>query len=92
MINIKEDKNYISIGSWMGMMFVIAIPVVGLLMVLIWAFTGDNESRKNYFRAILSWVLILAALCVVAGLVIGMLGGEPALQRYIHDHNLALPR
>lgn len=89
MINLnKEDRNYISVGSWMGIMFVTAIPVVGLLMVLIWAFTGENESRKNYFRAILSWVLILVGLCVVAALVVGMLGGEPAVQRFIQTHNL----
>jgi len=70
----------------MGMMFVTAIPIVGLLMILVWAFTGENESRKNYFRAILSWVLILVAVCVVGVLVIGWLGGGPALQKFIQDH------
>ena len=82
-----QDRNYISVGSWMGMMFVTAIPVVGLLMVLVWAFTGENESRKNYFRAILSWILIFVLLTVVLVLVVGWLGGTPAIQKYIQDHN-----
>ncbi len=74
----------------MGMLFVTAIPVIGLIMVLVWAFSGENESRKNYYRAILSWILILVALCVVTALVVGWLGGGPALQKFIQDHqNLA---
>lgn len=75
------------------MLFVTAIPVIGLIMVLVWAFSGENESRKNYYRAILSWILILVGFCVVAVLVIGSLGGGPALQKFIQDHqNLAHTR
>ena len=62
------------------MMFVTAIPVVGLLMILVWAFTGENESRKNYFRAILSWILIFVVLGVALVFVVGWLGGEPAFR------------
>ncbi len=70
------------------MMFVTAIPLIGLIMILVWAFSGENESRKNYFRAILAWILILVAACVALVLVIGWLGGEPALQKTIQDHSL----
>jgi len=81
----KEDSNYISLGSWMWMMFVTAIPVVGVIMVFVWAFTGENESRKNYYRAILVWVLVLIALMV--GLIVagGLLGNWPALQKIIQN-------
>lgn len=82
----QEDRNYVSVGSWMGMIFVTAIPIVGLIMALVWAFSGENESRKNYYRAILSWILILVAMGVALGLVIGWLGGGPALQKFIQDH------
>jgi uncharacterized integral membrane protein len=84
------DHNYISIGSWMGMMFVCAIPVIGLIMVLVWAFAGENESRKNYFRAILSWVLILVVVGVAAGVALTHFGGMPAVQKFIQDHQVAL--
>jgi Na+/melibiose symporter-like transporter len=82
----QEDKNYVSVGSWMGMMFITAIPLVGLLMILIWSFAGENESRKNYFRAILSWVAIFVVLGVAAFFVIQHFGGTPAVQQFIQDH------
>jgi hypothetical protein len=83
------DRNYISVGSWMGMMFVTAIPLIGLIMVLVWAFAGENDSRKNYYRAILSWVLILVVLCVALGVVLTHFGGMPAVQKFIEDHQVA---
>jgi hypothetical protein len=70
----------------MGMLFVTAIPVIGLIMVLVWAFSGENESRKNYYRAILSWVLILVAVGVALFLAMGWVGGVPAIQKFIQDH------
>jgi peptidoglycan/LPS O-acetylase OafA/YrhL len=45
-----------------------AIPCIGLIMTFVWAFVGENESRKNYFKALLIWYLILgiAALALFA--------------------------
>ena len=68
------------------MMFVTAIPVIGLIMVLVWAIAGDNESRKNYFRAILSWIVILIALGVCAAFLVEHFGYGPAIQRFIQEH------
>lgn len=82
----QEDRNYISVGSWMGMLFVTGIPIIGLLMILIWAFAGENESRKNYYRAILSWLLILVLLGVVTAVVLMRFGGGPAIQQFLQDH------
>jgi hypothetical protein len=74
-----SDNNYVSVGSWMWMMFVTAIPVVGFIMVLVWAFTGTNESRKNYFKAILTWVLVFVGFVVL----LAMLGNLPAVLKNI---------
>ena len=52
----KDDSNYVSVGSWMWMMFVTVIPIIGFIMMIVWCFTGENESRKNYFRAIWAWI------------------------------------
>jgi hypothetical protein len=60
-----NDRNYVSIAAWMGMMLVTAIPVVGQIMVIVWAFAGDNESRKNYFRAILAFFVLFIGLIVL---------------------------
>ena len=65
----------------MWMMFVTALPLIGVIMVIVWAFTGDNESRKNYFRAILMWFALFIML--IAGLA--LLGQLPALQHWLHS-------
>jgi uncharacterized BrkB/YihY/UPF0761 family membrane protein len=80
-MNNEDDRNYISVGSWMLMMLVTAIPIVGLIMILVWAFTGENESRKNYYKAILMWFLILVALIVG----IALLGASPAILKAIQS-------
>jgi len=54
-----KDKNYISFWFWMLALFVMALPCVGFIMVIIWALVGENESRKNYFRACIAWFLIV---------------------------------
>jgi hypothetical protein len=63
----------------MFMMFVTAIPVIGFIMLLVWAFVGDNESRKNYFRAILVWIGIF--ICV--GVLLMATGALPELTKQL---------
>ncbi len=77
----ERDQNYISVGSWMWMMFVTAVPCIGLLMIFIWAFTGENESRKNYVRALLAWVGVF----IVLFLVVALLGQAPLLQKSVEE-------
>lgn len=48
----------------MWIQFVQAIPCIGFIMTLIWAFSGTNEQRKNYFKAHLVWLCIAITLWV----------------------------
>lgn len=66
-----KDKNYVPVWFWMLAMFVMAIPCIGWIMILVWAFWGENESRKNYFRAILMWLLVWVII-FVAIICLGM--------------------
>jgi hypothetical protein len=59
-----NNKNYVSFWFWFFALFVTALPCIGIIMVIVWAFYGDNESRKNYYRAILAWALIFIVLWV----------------------------
>jgi hypothetical protein len=61
-----KNKDYVSFWFWMFALFVMALPCIGFIMVIIWALVGDNQSRKNYFRAIIAWCVILTAIWVVA--------------------------
>lgn len=81
----EQDSNYISVWSWMGMMFITAIPVIGWIMILVWAFTGSNESRKNYFRAILMWILV-GVIFVVGMAAMGHTAANwPAIQKHLQS-------
>jgi len=80
-MNNDNDRNYISVGSWMWMMFVTAIPCIGLVMMFVWAFTGENESRKNYYRAILAWIGVFIAVFVI----LAVIGQLPQIQTQLED-------
>jgi hypothetical protein len=76
-----NDRNYVSVGGWMLMMLVTAIPVVGKIMIIVWAFAGDNESRKNYFRAILAFFLLFIGLFVL----LAVLGNGAAILKQLES-------
>jgi hypothetical protein len=78
MANAK-NKDYVSFRFWMLALFVLALPCIGSIMVIVWAFVGDNESRKNYFRACIAWFLILTAIWAI----VMVLGFWPEIQKHI---------
>ena len=74
-----KNKDYVSFEFWMFALFVMALPCIGFIMVIVWAFVGDNESRKNYFKACIAWFLILTAIWEV----VMALGFWPEIQQHI---------
>nr|WP_325300614.1 hypothetical protein [uncultured Oscillibacter sp.] len=43
-------------------LFLVGIPLVGLILLLAWAFSGStNSSKQNWARAALIWAIMLAA-------------------------------
>lgn len=71
-----RDQPPVSFWFWFFALFVMALPCIGAVMVVVWAFTGENESRKNYFRALIAWFLILSAVWTV----VLLLGFWPRLE------------
>jgi hypothetical protein len=65
----KPDPNYVSLKFWMFANFVSIIPLVNIIMLLVWAFTGVNESRKNFFKAQILWFVILSSIWAIIILV-----------------------
>lgn len=61
----STNENYVSVWFWMFAQFVILIPLIGWVMILVWAYTGENESRKNYFRAVIIWWLLFIAFVLL---------------------------
>lgn len=65
----------VSVKEWLLTMLVTMIPIVGTVMVFVWAF-GDStkKSKSNYFKAYLIWLLILVAISIVIGILVAALG------------------
>ena len=48
-----------TLGEWMIIMLLTAIPIVGIIMLLVWAFSGEtNPTKSNFAKAALIWILI----------------------------------
>lgn len=61
----------LSTGSFMLMMLVSFIPIVNLIMLLVWAFSGDtNLNKKNWSRAMLIWMLIGIAISIILSIAL----------------------
>lgn len=63
----------------MFILFVGIIPVIGQIMLIIWAVMGDNQTRKNYFRAILVWFVVLVGTIIA----LQSMGRLPEIQKKI---------
>jgi hypothetical protein len=73
------DRNYVSIPEWMFILFIGAIPIFGWIMLIIWAMTGENETRKNFSRAIIAWFVV----AVVVAIVLQSMGRLTEIQKKI---------
>jgi hypothetical protein len=61
-----REASPVSLGDWIITLIVLAIPIVGIVMLFVWAFSGSTPpSKQNYCRA----ALILAAVVFVLWLV-----------------------
>ncbi|NLY09557.1 MAG: zinc ribbon domain-containing protein [Tissierellia bacterium] len=63
-----ELGKVMSYGDCMLFYLILAIPIVGFVMMIIWAINGkDNPSRMNLCRASLTYMAISVVLALVMG-------------------------
>ena len=61
-----------SVGDWLITFLITAIPIVGIVMLFVWAFgTNDNTTRATWAKANLIMILIMIALYTIFMLVFG---------------------
>lgn len=68
------NKSYtpMSVKDWVITILITAIPLVGFIMIFVWAFSdGTNESKANWAKA----SLIIFAVFIVLYLLIFMIFG-----------------
>lgn len=73
-----DDPTPMTIGQWLLTIIVLAIPCVGLIMYFVWAFGTGNLNRKNYCRACLIIVAILALVWLLFAILFGAMFGAAA--------------
>jgi len=71
----------VSVGEWLVTLLIASIPLVNIIMLLIWAFSGNTKlSKANWAKATLIWLLIIGAFYFFV--VVLILGGIGILSRY----------
>ncbi|MDQ0045871.1 heme/copper-type cytochrome/quinol oxidase subunit 2 [Paenibacillus polymyxa] len=56
----------VSFKEWMISLLLMAIPVVGIIMLFVWAFSGStNPSKANYAKAGLLWAAIVIVIYII---------------------------
>ena len=72
----------LSVKDWFVTLFISYIPMVGTIMLLVWAFDSTtNINKKNFAKASLIWTLIgigLAILFLILffGLIVGLMNSN----------------
>lgn len=61
---VQQMPEEISMWKYLGMMWVMAIPIVGLVLMIIWAFSNEGINRRNYARAVLLNMVIAIVLSI----------------------------
>ncbi|MBE5875599.1 MAG: hypothetical protein E7290_01775 [Lachnospiraceae bacterium] len=56
-------------GDWMLTKLIMCIPIVGLVMMFVWAFGNGKKSKSNIFKAELVWMLISVVLSIILTIV-----------------------
>ena len=71
----RPTSNEVSFGEWFLTIFLTAIPLVGIVLLFVWAFSATtNPSKANWAKASLAWaaigiVLYLLIFVVIIGVV-----------------------
>ena len=71
-INEPQDQP-VSILNWFATIFITAIPLIGLIMLFVWAFGENTQPTKaNWAKATLLWLLVGTVIYGFLALVIGV--------------------
>ena len=66
MENYNQSNEVMSVKDWFITLFITGIPLVGLIMLFVWAFGGGaNITKQNYAKGALILVALVAALYFV---------------------------
>jgi len=66
------DQKEVSVGEWILTILLTAIPLIGFIMLFIWAFGGNTKpSKSNWAKATLIWFAVMIFIYVFIAIVFG---------------------
>ncbi len=67
----QNESQTISVGNWIVTYIITAIPLVNLVALLIWAFSGSTPpSKKNWAIASLIFLVVLFGVGILSALIL----------------------
>lgn len=70
--NSLQGNQTVSLGDWIGTMILTYIPLVGTIMLFVWAFGGGAKpSKRNYARASLIIAVVVFVLSIIFSIIFG---------------------
>ena len=61
--NIQIMEKQMSVGDWILTYLLMCIPLVGVIMLFVWAFSSGNQpSKKTWAQATLIWIVVMSVL------------------------------
>lgn len=73
------NREPLTTGQFMIMFLLQMIPIVGIVMLFIWAFGDGNVNKRSYARAVLLYMAIATALMMlffVLAVIVGAISGS----------------
>lgn len=72
---MTDDLNAVmSVKDWVITQIILMLPIVGLIMALVWAFSDDtNKNKKNLMLAYLVITAVMLGIFIVFGILFSIL-------------------
>jgi len=62
----QTQAQVVSTKDWMITLLIVSIPLVGFIMLFVWAFgSGENPNKANFSKAALIWAAIWCVLVIL---------------------------
>jgi hypothetical protein len=63
---VQQHSEPMSMKDWVITLLISYIPLVGLIMLIVWAFDSNtNVNKKNWAKASLIWMLIGIGIAII---------------------------
>lgn len=65
--NQLQTEEPVSILNWIGTLIVCCIPIVNIIMLIVWAVSHKNPTKKNWAIAQIVIMVIMIVLFILVG-------------------------